>query len=327
MISKKQNISDTYEIWTNNLTKYYSEGENQVKAVDGVNISMESGIHGFLGPNGAGKTSTINMLIGAISITKGEAKIKGLKAGTVECRKKIGFLPQDPGLYQGMTGKEYLIFMAQMNGINKYEAQKRADEMLKKFELLEAGKRKIETYSGGMKQKIAYTSSLIGNSEIFILDEPTSDMDPIMRNRIIKDIKNLSKDKSVFISSHVLSEVEQMCDRVTIINKGKVIVTDTIKNIKEMHSALNTVYLLETDSNDLILQEMKDKDYIEKIWIDEDDNIINIVPKNPEILQRKIPEIILKNNLLLRKFYQKESTLQEIFLDMMNNEGDNKNED
>ncbi len=325
MIQKQAIDTSNYEIWTQELTKYYARGENQVKAVDSIDISMASGIHGFLGPNGAGKTSTINMLIGAISITKGIAFVKGLKAGSRKCRKIIGFLPQDPGLYSKLTGKQYLKFVAQMNGVKKLEAERRTDEFLEKFDLKDAENRKIETYSGGMKQKVAFASALIGNAEIFVLDEPTSDLDPIMRNNIIKDIKNLARNKSIFVSSHVLSEVELMCDRVTIINRGKIITTDTIKNIKKMHTTAKNIYLLDTNSNEKILEDLNGKDFIDKAWIDEDHNIINIMPKDTEALQKYIPEAIIKNNLLLRKFYQKESTLQEIFLEMMNEEGEEKN--
>ena len=158
-----------------------------------------------------------------------------------------------------------------------------------------------------------------------ILDEPTSDLDPIMRNNIIKDIKILSKEMSIFVSSHVLSEVEQMCDKVTIINKGKILVTDTIKNIKNMHSDANIMFILDTNSNNVLIQELNGKDFIEKIWINETDDNINIIPKNIEELQRNLPELLIKNNLLLKKFYKQESSLQDIFLDMMNNDGEEKN--
>ena len=325
MIKKESMNPNIYEIWTQDLAKYYARGEKQVKAVDGIDIHMEPGIHGFLGPNGAGKTSTINMVIGAISITKGEAKIRGIKAGTVKSRKKVGFLPQDPGYCSKMTGREYINFIAQMSGINKRKAEIKTNELIKKFDLNEAEDRKIETYSGGMKQKVGIISALVGDPKIMILDEPTSDLDPIMRNNIIKEIKILSKEMSIFVSSHVLSEVEQMCNKVTIINKGKILVTDTIKNIKNMHSSANIIFILDTNSNNKIIQELNGKDFIEKIWIDEIDDHLNIIPKNVEELQRSLPEILIKNNLLLKKFYQQESSLQDVFLDMMNNDGEEIN--
>ena len=118
------------EIWTQELTKIYDRGVNSVKAVDRIDITMESGVHGFLGPNGAGKTSTINMLIGAISITEGKAKIKGLYAGSVNARKIIGFLPQNPSFYDTMTGEQYLKFVGELSGLKRRGTQEKALELM-----------------------------------------------------------------------------------------------------------------------------------------------------------------------------------------------------
>ena len=197
MIKEKTSDSNQLEIWSKDLTKVYGKGIKTVKAVDGIDIYMEPGVHGFLGPNGAGKTSTINMLIGAISITKGKAKIKGNKAGSVKSRKIIGFLPQDPAFYERMTGKDYLHFIARMSSVSKKNAILKTEELLNKFNLKDAEDRFIENYSGGMKQKIALAAAFIGNPKILILDEPTSDLDPIGRNTIISDIKTLSEKISI----------------------------------------------------------------------------------------------------------------------------------
>ena len=313
---------NSLEIWTHNLTKFYGKAENQVKAVKGIDIYMKKGVHGFLGPNGAGKTSTINMLIGLISITKGEAKIKSYNAGSIEVRKITGFLPQDPTLYGKMTGRKYLIHIARMNRIGKKNAVNKTQILLKKFNLIEAQDRKIETYSGGMKQKVALASALIGDPEILILDEPTSDLDPIGRNTLINDIKELSKEMSIFVSSHVLSEIEQMCDKITIINKGKIILTDTIENIKKMHSMSKNIYILDTNSNKKTLEKLNNQDFIEKIWIDDKDSKIHIVSGDSDIVEKKVPKIVIENDLTLKKFSQKEFSLQDIFLDIVNNNKD-----
>ncbi|MFX1453940.1 MAG: ABC transporter ATP-binding protein [Promethearchaeota archaeon] len=310
------------EIWTQELTKVYDRGENSVKAVDKINITMEPGVHGFLGPNGAGKTSTINMLIGAISITEGKAKIKGENAGSVKARRIIGFLPQDPSFYDKMTGEQYLLFVGELSGLKRKYVKEKVNELLGNLELLEARHRKIEKYSEGMKQRLGIAAALIHDPELLIMDEPTSNLDPIGRANIIKDIKELSKKMSVFVSSHILSEVEQMCEKVTIINKGKIILTDTIKNIKKIHSNKGTqnIIILDTSSNEKLIPLLKERDYITDAWIDESDNKIHMISKDIEMLQKAIPKIIIENDVILRAFHQLESSLQDIFIDIIEDE-------
>ncbi|MFX1273395.1 MAG: ABC transporter ATP-binding protein [Promethearchaeota archaeon] len=313
-----------YEIWTNKLSKTYGKGEKAVKAVKQIDITVEPGIYGFLGPNGAGKTSTIHMLIGAISITSGKAKIRGMNAGSVNSRRIIGFLPQDPSFYKNMTGKQYLLYMAQLNGLKKMVARQKIEELLGFFDLMDAKERKIGKYSGGMKQKIGIAASLIHDPEILILDEPTSNLDPIARAEIINRIKKLSENISVFVSSHILSEIEQMCEKVVMINKGKIILIDTIKNIKDIYKASSNTFILSTDLNEKMIQILKVKDYIANIWLNEKENKIYIKPSNNNAFLSEIPKLLAENNVMLKSLNQQESTLQDIFVDIIGE--DDKNE-
>ncbi len=312
-----------YEIWTNQLSKTYGSGQKAVKAVDKVDIIVEPGIHGFLGPNGAGKTSTINMLVGAISITSGNAKIRGKNAGSVKTRRLIGFLPQDPSFYEKMTGEQYLLYMAQLNGLKRAQAEKKIEELLELMELSEAKGRKVGKYSGGMKQRLGIAASLIHDPEILILDEPTANLDPIGRADLVEKIKILSERMSVFVSSHILSEIEQMCEKVTMINRGKIILMDTIKNIKKMHAANTNIFILNTNSNKKILQILKTKEYISNAWLDDKDEKINIIPSNNNSFQLELPKLLAENNLMIKSFNQQESSLQEIFIEIIG--GDEKN--
>ncbi|MFX1572050.1 MAG: ABC transporter ATP-binding protein [Promethearchaeota archaeon] len=312
MIENKEKT--TYEIWSEELTKIYGKGKEALEAVSEIDLRVKPGIHGFLGPNGAGKTTTINMLVGAISITKGKAKIRDEKAGTVTAKQIIGFLPQDPVFYADMTGEDYLIYMGQLGGLQKQEARRKAQELLDFFELFEFRKKEIGTYSGGMKQKIGIAAALIHDPKVLILDEPTANLDPIGRADVIQKIKSLT-DISVFVSSHILSEIEQMCEDVTMIDHGKIVICDSIRNIKKRY--ISNLYILDTNMNEKIMKQLDDKDIIKSIRIDRMDEKIHIIPIDSEKLRKLIPEIIIKNKALLYSFHQPELSLQDIFMEIM----------
>ncbi|MBA7482278.1 putative ABC transporter ATP-binding protein YxlF [subsurface metagenome] len=326
MKSNQQDNIEDYYIWTNKLTKVYGTGRKKILAVDGIDFSMKSGVHGFLGPNGAGKTSTINMLIGGISITEGDAFLKGKKAGTKKARKFIGFLPQDPAFYEKLSGLEYLIFLARLSSIPKNIAKQKALNLLKFFDLMEEKDRKIKTYSMGMRQKIGLAAGLIHSPKLLILDEPTSNLDPLVRKKIIDYVRKISKDMSIFISSHVLSEVEQMCDRVTIINKGKIILTDTVQNVKKLFSSSTNLYIIDTNSNETFLSMIKGLEMITNAWIDEKEKKVYINTNDVNQFQKEIPKLIIEKELILKSFYQPESSLQDVFLEIINKDEGKRNE-
>lgn len=326
MKSNQQDNIEDYYIWTNKLTKVYGTGRKKILAVDGIDFSMKSGVHGFLGPNGAGKTSTINMLIGGISITEGDAFLKGKKAGTKKARKSLGFLPQEPAFYEKLSGLEYLIFLAGLNSIPKNIAKQKALNLLKFFDLIEEKDRKIKTYSMGMKQKIGLAAGLIHSPRLLILDEPTSNLDPLVRKKIIDYVRKISKDMSIFISSHVLSEVEQMCDRVTIINKGKIILTDTVQNVKKLFSSSTNLYIIDTNSNETFLSMIKGLEMITNAWIDEKEKKVYINTNDVNQFQKEIPKLIIEKELILKSFYQPESSLQDVFLEIINKDEGKRNE-
>jgi ABC-2 type transport system ATP-binding protein len=313
MIKEKSKIK--YEIWSERLTKVYGKGKEALEAVSKIGLRVEPGIHGFLGPNGAGKTTTINMLVGAISITEGEAKIRDKKAGSVLAKQIIGFLPQDPVFYGDMSGEDYLMYMGQLGGLSSKEAKRKAQELLDYFDLFDARKREIGKYSGGMKQKIGIAAALIHEPRILILDEPTANLDPIGRADVIQKIRSLSDRISVFVSSHILSEIEQMCENVTMINHGKIVISDAIRNIKK--SFISNLYILDTDMNEKFVEQMEKKEFISKIRIDEIDGKIHIIPKDPGKLREIIPQMLMQNKATLYSFHQPELSLQDIFMEIM----------
>jgi ABC-2 type transport system ATP-binding protein len=309
-----------YEIWSDQLTKIYGKGENELEAVSKINLRIEPGIHGFLGPNGAGKTTTFNMLVGAISITEGKAMIRGEKAGSIAAKQLIGFLPQDPAFYNDMIGEAYLKYMGQLGGLKSKEAKRKAQELLDYFDLFEFRNQKIGKFSSGMRQKIGIAGALIHEPKILILDEPTANLDPIGRANVIEKIRELSQKMSVVISSHILSEIEQMCEKVTMINKGKIIISDSIRKIKKKF--ISNLYILDTNMNEKVLHLLEKEDYISNIWIDKVEGTICITPSDTAKLREKLPKLIVKNNAMLYSFHQPKLSLQDIFIKIMQSSED-----
>lgn len=214
-----------------NLTKQYGSK----KAVDNISFTVNDGeILGFLGPNGAGKSTTMNMLTGYISSTSGEALINGINIldEPMKAKKEIGYLPEIPPLYLDMTVKEYLNFVYELK---KCSLPRKAhlEDVCGLVKITDVYDRVIRNLSKGYKQRVGLASALIGNPPILILDEPTVGLDPKQIIEIRTLIKKLGKKHTVILSSHILSEIQAVCDRVIIINKGKIAADDTTENLTE----------------------------------------------------------------------------------------------
>jgi ABC-2 type transport system ATP-binding protein len=192
-------------------------------AVKGLSLGVGAGeVFGFLGPNGAGKTTTMNVLLGFVNHTGGEARIFGVNVRDPISRQRIGYLPELTYYYKFLTAEEILRFYAEIFGIASGETERRIDQLMKLVELEHARKRPIKTYSKGMQQRVGIAQALINNPELLILDEPTSGLDPLGRMKVREIIQRLkSEGKTVFFSSHELGEVETVCDRVAIIAEGE----------------------------------------------------------------------------------------------------------
>ena len=210
---------------TVNLTKRYRD----LVAVNELNLAVQEGeIFGFLGPNGAGKTTTILMLLGLTEPTKGSASVCGFDTThqPLEVKKRVGYLPENPGFYEDLTGRENLLYIARLNRIPETEADRRITRMLEQVGLADDGDRAVKEYSRGMKQRLGIAEVLVKEPQVLILDEPTLGLDPDGAVRILELITMLSRERglTVLLSSHMLHQVQQMCHRVGIIVKGKMIV-------------------------------------------------------------------------------------------------------
>ncbi len=213
-------------IEVNNLVKTYGK----YMAVKGITFNVAEGeVLGFLGPNGAGKSTTMNMITGYISATSGEVKIGGfdILKDPAEAKKKIGYLPEIPPVYVDMTVREYLEFVAELKGVKKSEAPSMLEEIMEKIKITHVSHKLIKNLSKGYRQRVGLAQALVGYPEVLILDEPTVGLDPKQIIEIREVIKELSKNHTIILSSHILSEISAVCNRVMIINKGNIVASDT----------------------------------------------------------------------------------------------------
>ena len=215
-------------------------------AVNGLNLQVRAGeVFGFLGPNGAGKTTTMNVLLGFVNATGGDAFLFGVNVREPIARQRIGYLPELTYYYKFLTAEEILRFYAKIFQIPKAETEDRINKLLKLVELEHARKRPLKTYSKGMQQRVGLAQALINDPDLLILDEPTSGLDPLGRMKVREIIQRLKNEgKTVFFSSHELGEVETICDRVAIINQGQVKEEGPVAQLVARHKAnLEQIFL------------------------------------------------------------------------------------
>jgi len=225
-----------------NLTKTYGEHV----AVSDLSFTIQSGqIYGFLGPNGAGKSTTMNIITGCLAQTSGEVLINGFDIfeDAEKAKKLIGYLPEEPPLYQDMTTIEYLDFVAKAKGVPKWERSEQIYEIMQTTQIKSVSDRLIRNLSKGYRQRIGIAQALIGHPEIIILDEPTVGLDPKQIIEIRELIKSLGKTHTVILSSHILSEVRALCDNIMIISRGRLVACDTPENLEKLFAGSATIEL------------------------------------------------------------------------------------
>lgn len=233
-------------IRTIDLTKYYG----RKRAVEGLSFAVHGGeIFGFLGPNGAGKTTTMKMIVGLLRPTRGQAIVGGhnVEEEPVAAKAVSGYLPEEPQLYDKLSGREFLGFIGDLFNMPTDQIAQRSQELLRIFDLDEAAGNMIDSYSQGMRQKTAIAAALMHDPQVLVLDEPTSGLDP-KSARLIKDILQQMADRgaAVFLSTHILQIAERMCDRIGILNEGELIAIGTMDELRAMGKG-------ETDLEDIFL--------------------------------------------------------------------------
>jgi len=290
-----------------NLSKNYGAQ----KAVDNISFNINKGeIVGFLGPNGAGKSTTMKILTGYLSSDGGSAEICNEKVApdSLSTKKKIGYLPEANPLYYDMYVREYLAFIA---GVHQMpHPAKNIEATIELVGLTVEANKKIGQLSKGYKQRVGLAAALIHDPEVLILDEPTSGLDPNQIVEIREVIKNLGKNKTVLFSSHILQEVQAICDRVIIINKGIIVADDTLSNLQKGNVAQQVILIKFKEIVALnTLQQLKKITTI----TEEDNSFFKIFTTYPENVRKQLVELSLKNNLNIVSLQSESNSLEEIF--------------
>lgn len=304
------------------LTKSYG----QARAVNDISFTVEKGeILGFLGPNGAGKTTTMRILTGYLPATGGTARISGFDVfeDSMEVRKRIGYLPETPPLYPDMSVSDYLAFVARIKGVDSANVAKRVEEAMRMTNISDRKDWLIKKLSRGYKQRVGIAQAVVHNPDVVILDEPTVGLDPTQRNEVRNLIKGLAGDHTIILSTHILSEVETTCDRVVIINKGKISAIDTPANLtKQLKGGERVKIVVRGESGSLhaALDKVEGGRTVEVEPVEEDTFAATIDSELGVDLRGKIAASVVGGGLELLELRSVSLSLEEIFMQLTTEE-------
>lgn len=308
-----------------NVTKKYGK----TTAVEDISFTIKEGeIVGLLGPNGAGKSTTMNMLTGFIEQTKGEIIINGnsMIKKPKKAKKEIGYMPEGVPLYTDLTVKEFVTYMAEIKKVNRKVRKEKVQKIIEQVGLKDVEKKLIKNLSRGYKQRVSMAGALVGEPKILILDEPTVGLDPKQITEIRNLIKELGKTHTIILSSHILSEVSQICNKVIIINKGKIIAVDTPENLENKVSNNNCIYVTVEDIDNKIENVKERVEGIKKLKLiksnEDGTKEYMIEAKENTDLRKTIFSEFAKENITIFEMKKADSSLEDAFIKLI--EGGNK---
>jgi ABC-2 type transport system ATP-binding protein len=294
-------------IQVKNLLKHYGEQ----KAVNDISFTVNKGeIVGFLGPNGAGKSTTMKMITGYLQPDAGEISVIGIdvRKNPLEAKKKIGYLSESNALYYDMYIREYLSFIGELHKISNQQSA--ISKIIEQVGLTPESKKKIGQLSKGYKQRVGLAAALIHDPEVLILDEPTSGLDPNQIVEIRQVIKEQGENKLVLFSSHILQEVEAICDRVIIINKGELVADDKLSNLQKINRNIQTVIVQFAEKIDrTLLQNLKDAEKVEEMQ----NAGFQIQTSNADAVRKSLLSLALEHNLNIVSLQTQNQSLEKIF--------------
>ena len=300
-----------------NLVKKYGDHT----AVDHLSFTVEKGqIYGFLGPNGAGKSTTMNIMTGYLGATDGEVLINGhdILKEPEAAKKSIGYLPELPPLYMDMTVMEYLKFSAELKKIKKEDREAEVEKALKLVKLADVQDRLIKNLSKGYKQRVGLALAILGFPEIIILDEPTVGLDPKQIIEIRELIRELAKEHTVILSSHILAEIREVCDYIMIISKGKLVASDTPEHLEELMNGSDTIHIETRAEEETVREILSGLEDIEDVTYIQENEILKAEVKTKE--RKDIREVIFsafaEAKCPLLTLQKTTVSLEEVFLEL-----------
>jgi ABC-2 type transport system ATP-binding protein len=303
-------------IYVENLTKYFGD----LCAVDHINLAIQKGeIMGLLGPNGAGKTTTLRMLTGFLRPNEGSIRVKDytIEEHSLEIRKMLGYLPESAPLYHDMLTYDYLDYVANIRDLDKKEKHTRIRHMGELCGLNEVMHKPIGELSKGYKQRVGLAHAMMNDPEILVLDEPTSGLDPNQIIEIREIIKQIGKEKTIVVSTHILSEAEATCDRVVIINQGKIVADGTMESLKQTASGEALITLsLQNAEKDAVVRDLGSVQGVAGVLVGDDDRDVlevKLTCRSAEDLRGAIYDKVKQTDWILLELYQERQSLERIF--------------
>ena len=302
-----------------NVTKKYGS----FTAVDNISFDVKDGeVVGFLGPNGAGKSTTMNMITGFIEPTDGQIIINGndISKKPKKAKKQIGYMPENVPLYYDLTVKEFVTYMAELKFVKRQDKKEQVEKVIKETGLESVQKKLIKNLSRGYKQRVSMAGAL-GDPDVIILDEPTVGLDPKQITEIRNLIKELGKKHTVILSTHILPEVSQICERVVIINKGKIVAVDTPENLEKKTKGNNGISVTVEDKNENMkkLKELiPEIESVEMVKDNEDGTKqYTIISKADTDLRKKLFDVLPKQDITIFELKKTETTLEDAFIKLI----------
>jgi len=298
-------------IEVSNLTKMF----DSFCAVDNLSFKVQPGeVLGFLGPNGAGKSTTMKILTGFLAPTTGQVSVMGYNVLSVPklAQKEIGYLPEGAPAYADMTVIASLKFIGQVRGFTGQELQKRIDSVVAKVELQTVLDKRVETLSKGFCRRLGIAQALIHDPKVLILDEPTDGLDPNQKHQVRELIRNLSKDKTVIVSTHILEEVSAVCTRAMILAQGKIVFDGTPKELAAKSDFHNAVSIRLSTSNDAVIEELKALPQVKQVKVEED-GLITVIPVDGQAILSDVSPILHRQGCLLEELHVEVGRLDDVF--------------
>jgi ABC-2 type transport system ATP-binding protein len=305
------------------LTKHYGS----IVALDNLGLTIEDKvIFGFLGPNGAGKTTALKIFTGLSRPTSGRAWVadEEVVSQSRPLQSKIGYLPEEPAFYNWMTGREYLTFVGQLFSLSSKDIKKRCGELLELVDLSRDASRRVSGYSRGMRQRLGIAQALINKPEVLFLDEPCSALDPLGRAEVLDTLVRLKEQATtIFMSSHILADVERVCDIVGIIDRGKLVIESGVDELRQRFA--HPVFEIEFEQAATpVVGLLESLPWVERVSAVEEGNLfkLRVSARNVDTAKVELPRMIAGSGLTMRQYQMVLPTLEEVFIELVGNRKD-----